>query len=307
MICNRYPLRIVIYFNPDQASAQGLFYASKNFPPNGVIISPGLSGGDLTPVAAFGHFLYGKGTATETSISNFGLSSSNISSPLLNDALASAPVGVSPILVENIPHAASVSSWQLSTWIDNVSLRVEGNINKNQDGSFQFDGNVTAGSYLYSSMPDGFKSAIGESAASNLSSVQQPLGAMPFEIAIKGNSPISIVKQLTPEEAAAEQARLAAEAEAQRVAAEAAEQARLAAEAEAQRVAEEAAEQARLAAEAEVQRAAAEQARLAAEAEAERLAQQQAARLAVFSAAGTRCSCQCQRYLSNWPRAYSDR
>ncbi|WP_257627036.1 S-type pyocin domain-containing protein [Pseudomonas sp. Xaverov 259] len=89
----------------------------------------------------------------------------------------------------------------------------------------------------------------------------------------------------------AEQARLAAQAEAQRVAAEAAEQARLAAEAEAKRIADEAAaaevariaaeaEAARLAAEAEAQRLAAEateQARLAAEAEAKRIADEAAA------------------------------
>ncbi|HCB1572257.1 TPA: S-type pyocin domain-containing protein [Klebsiella quasipneumoniae] len=89
----------------------------------------------------------------------------------------------------------------------------------------------------------------------------------------------------------AEQVRLAEEAEAQRVAAEAAEQARIAAEAEAKRIADEAAaaeaariaaeaEAARLAAEAEAQRVAAEaaeQARLAAEAEAKRIADEAAA------------------------------
>lgn len=85
------------------------------------------------------------------------------------------------------------------------------------------------------------------------------------------------------------------------MAAEAAEQARLAAEAEAKRIADEAAavEAARLAAEAEAKRvadeAAAEAARIAAEAEAKRVADQAAAdaaakaaaRQAVFSAAGT--------------------
>ncbi|MFV0933227.1 S-type pyocin domain-containing protein, partial [Pseudomonas jessenii] len=69
---------------------------------------------------------------------------------------------------------------------------------------------------------------------------------------------------------AAEQARIAAEAEARRVAAE---QARIAAEAEARRVA---AEQARIAVEAEARRVAAEQARIAAEAEAKRIADAQA-------------------------------
>lgn len=95
---------------------------------------------------------------------------------------------------------------------------------------------------------------------------------------------------------AAEQSRIAAEAEAQRVAAEAAEQARLAAEAEAKRIADEAAaaEAARLAAEAEAKRvadeaAAAEAARIAAEAEAKRIADEaaaaEAARVAAEAAA----------------------
>ena len=101
-------------------------------------------------------------------------------------------------------------------------------------------------------------------------------------------------KRIADEAATAEAARVAAEAEAKRVADEAAaaEAARVAAEAEAeaeaQRVAAEAAEQARLAAEAEAARVAAEaaeQARLAAEAEAKRIADEaaaaEAARLAV--------------------------
>ncbi|MHC8315474.1 colicin-like pore-forming protein [Pseudomonas sp. LB3P31] len=69
------------------------------------------------------------------------------------------------------------------------------------------------------------------------------------------------------------QARIAAEAEAQRLAAEAAELARLSAAVEAQRVAD---EQARIAAKVEAQRVAEEQARIAAEIEAQRVADEQA-------------------------------
>ncbi len=37
---------------------------------------------------------------------------------------------VTPILVENIPALGSVKDWQLLTWIENASFKVEGSINK---------------------------------------------------------------------------------------------------------------------------------------------------------------------------------
>ena len=266
-----------IYTNPGFDVNGSLVYASTHFVTGGVTLSPGLTGNQLTPVAAFGHFVYGKGTATETVIANFGLNTSNFSSPLLDAALAAAPVGVvTPILVENIPAIGSVSDWQLLTWIENASFKVEGNISKDAVGNYQFDGKITAGNITYNAIPDNLKTAVGEQTAAQLQYVAQNMNATPFDISVKGDAAISIGKQLTSDEiAAVEQARLAAEAEAKRIADEAAaaEAARLAAEAEAKRVADEAAaaEAARIAAEAEAKRiadeaAAAEAARVAAEA-----------------------------------------
>lgn len=256
-----------IYLNPGYDVNGALYYASTNYVSSGVTLSPGLTGNQLTPVAAFGHFVYGKGTATETLIANFGLSASNFSSPLLEAALAAAPMGVvTPILVENIPALGSVNNWQLLTWIENASFKVEGNINKDAIGNYQFDGKISAGNITYNAIPDNLKTAVGEQTAAQLQYVAQNLNATPFEIVVKGEGALAITKQLTPEEVAAvEQARLVAEAEAKRIADEAAaaEAARLAAEAEAKRIADEA--------------AAAEAARLAAEAEAKRIADEAAA------------------------------
>lgn len=266
-----------IYQNPGFDVNGSLVYASLHYVSGGVALSPGLTGNQLTPVSAFGHFVYGKGAATETAIANFGLNTSNFSSPLLDAAIAAAPMGVvTPILVENIPAIGSVKDWQLLTWIENASFKVEGSINKDAVGNYQFDGKISAGNISYNAIPENLKTAVGEPTATQLQYVAQNMNATPFEIVVKGEGALAITKQLTPEEVAAvEQARLAAEAEAKRIADEAAaaEAARLAAEAEAKRIADEAAaaEAARLAAEAEAKRiadeaAAAEAARIAAEA-----------------------------------------
>lgn len=213
-----------------------LVYASFHYVSGGVALSPGLTGNQVTPVSAFGHFVYGKGAATETTIANLGLNASNFSSQLLDAAIAAAPMGVvTPILVENIPALGSVKDWQLLTWIENASFRVEGSINKDAVGNYQFDGKISAGNISYNAIPENLKTAVGEPTAAQLQYVAQNMNATPFEIVVKGEGALAITKQLTPEEVAAvEQARLAAEAEAKRIADEAA-------AAEAERIAAEAA------------------------------------------------------------------
>ncbi|TFF14302.1 lipid II-degrading bacteriocin [Pseudomonas sp. BCA14] len=206
-----------IFLHPGNDVNGALYYASTNYAylTNGVSACPGLTGNQLTPVAAFGHFVYGHGAAAETSIANFGLNSSNFSSPLLDAALAAAPVGtVTPIVVESIPAVGSVSDWQLLTWIENTSFKVEGTVNKDAVGNYQFDGKISAGNITYNTIPENLKSAVGEAAATQLQYVVQNLNATPFEIVVKGDTPVSIGKQLTPDEIAAEQARQAAAAEA---------------------------------------------------------------------------------------------
>jgi len=192
-----------LYFNPGLTSGHGLNYAQQYFHSGGVTSSPGLSGGDLTPVAAVGHFLYGKGTPTETSINLFGLNSPGISSAVFNDVLATAPIGTSPISIGSIPFTPDVTSWQLATWIDNLSLTLQGTLNKSPDGSYQFTGSVSAANHTYDSMPAGFKAAIGEAAANTLQSVLDAHGAMPFEVVIKGETAVTVTKELTPDEKAA--------------------------------------------------------------------------------------------------------
>lgn len=215
-----------IFLHPGNDVNGALYYASTNYVQltNGVAACPGLTGNQLTPVAAFGHFVYGHGAAAETSIASFGLNSSNFSSPLLDAALAAAPVGtVTPILVESIPAVGSVSDWQLLSWIENTSFKVEGTVNKDAVGNYQFDGKISAGNVTYNTIPENLKTAVGEAAATQLQYVAQNLNATPFEITINGDTPVTISKQLTPEEVAAANAAAAAAAaaaaEAARVAA----------------------------------------------------------------------------------------
>ncbi|CRM30824.1 lipid II-degrading bacteriocin [Pseudomonas sp. 25 R 14] len=192
-----------MYFDPGLNVGLALHNSTIRFRPDGVTTSPGLTGGKLTPVAALGHFVYGKGTATETSIGAFGLNSSHLSSPVFDKAVASAPIGVSRIKVENIPFTPAVQDWQLASWVENTSLSAEGNITKSPNGSFKFDGNISAGNITYTAPPSGLKNAIGDKATAQLENVAGVMKATPFEIVVKGVTPVSIDKKLTEAEAEA--------------------------------------------------------------------------------------------------------
>jgi hypothetical protein len=181
-----------ICLNPNISPAQALYYATNNFKAGSVPESKLLSGGLLTPVAALGHFLYGKGVAAETNINSLGLDLSGTRIPMLESALTQAPMGRTPITLDKVPYNTGSNSWHTEAWLGNITLKIEGTVTKNENGTLSFNGGARAYNDVYDANPSTFRDAVGENSTRVLAAVEKYLNAQPYEIAIKGTNVISI-------------------------------------------------------------------------------------------------------------------
>jgi hypothetical protein len=181
-----------ICLNPNISPAQALNYTLHNFKAGSVPESTGLSGGLLTPVAAFGHFLYGKGATAETNINSLGLNLSGTAIPMLESAFARAPLGRTTITWDKVPYNTGLNSWLTEAWLGNITLKIEGTITKHENGKLSFNGGARAYNDIYDANPSTFRDAIGENSTRVLAAVEKYLNAKPYEIAIKGTNVITI-------------------------------------------------------------------------------------------------------------------
>lgn len=181
-----------ICLNPNMSPAQALNYTLRNIKAGSVPRSTGLSGGLLTPVAALGHFLYGHGATAETNINSLGLDLSGTAIPMLESALARAPLGLTTISLDKVPYNTALNSWLTAAWLGNITLKIEGTIKKHENGKLSFNGGARAYNDIYDANPSTFRDAIGESSTRVLAAVETYLNAKPYEIAIKGTNVIVI-------------------------------------------------------------------------------------------------------------------
>lgn len=63
-----------------------------------------ISGGSLSSIAAFSHFIYGDGATVVTDINNLGLKPHASNIPSLSRAIADAPVGIPPVFIEKLAY-----------------------------------------------------------------------------------------------------------------------------------------------------------------------------------------------------------
>ena len=181
-----------ICLNPNMSPAQALNYTMRNFKAGSVPESTGLSGGTLTPFAAFGHFLYGKGATAETNINSLGLNLSGTAIPMLESAFTRAPVGRTTITLDKVPYNTGSDSWLTETWLGNITLKIEGTITKHENGKLSFNGGARAYHDIYDANAGTFRDAIGENSTRVLAAVEKYLNAKPYQIAIKGTNVITI-------------------------------------------------------------------------------------------------------------------
>ncbi|NIF28356.1 lipid II-degrading bacteriocin [Pantoea sp. Tr-811] len=185
--------------NPSMNAAQALNYVTGKMTSGNKIVPEAsmpskFSGGVLTPVAALGHFMYGKGSTAQANINSIGLQLNSTEIPALNNALVSAPVGTSTVSIDKIPYNTANDSWATGLWLGNITLKIEGTITKSADGSVAFQGEARAYNDTYDANPGSWRSAFGESATHVLSEIQKHVNATTYEIEIQGSYPISIRK-----------------------------------------------------------------------------------------------------------------
>ena len=181
-----------ICLNPNLSPTQALHYATKNFKAGSVPESKGLSAGLLTPAAAFGHFLFGKGATAETNINSLGLNLSNTTIPMLESAFASAPVGRTVIALNKVPFDTFPNSWLTGAWLGNITLKIEGTITKNESGRINFNGGARSYHDVFDGNLGTWRSLIGEASTSVRAAVEKYLNAQPYQVAIKGTHVMTI-------------------------------------------------------------------------------------------------------------------
>lgn len=182
--------------NPGATPAAALWHVASKDPlsPPEASQPVEFSGGVLTPVAALGHFMYGKGAEASTNINSIGLKLNATPIPALESAINNAPVGSTAVSLDKVPYNTANDSWMTGLWLGNITLKIEGSITKSVDGRVTFQGVAKAYHDTYDANPGTWRSAFGESATEVLSKIQEYLKAQPYSIAIKGSYPIQIKK-----------------------------------------------------------------------------------------------------------------
>lgn len=179
-------------FNPQVSVLQALHQVARTYTPQvQVKDATRMSGGILTPVAALGHFLFGKGEPVATDLSRLGLNLSSTPIPLLEAAFASATQGASPVYIEKVPYNTAQDSWITAAWLGNISLKLEGVVHKEGE-RLSFQGTAKAYHDLYDGNKSTHRDGLAEGSTAVLDAVQRHLSAQPYQIAIEGVQPISI-------------------------------------------------------------------------------------------------------------------
>ncbi len=138
------------------------------------------------------HLVFGKGTTARTNINSLGLQLSTTKMPLLEAALAAAPLGASSVYLDKVPYNTANDSWMTASWLGSITLKIEGTVTKTADGYLTFNGDAKAYNDIYDGNPSTHRSWLGESSTAILDTVQKVMNGQPYEIAIEGYLGISI-------------------------------------------------------------------------------------------------------------------
>lgn len=150
-----------------------------------------LSGGVLTPFSAWSHYLDGNGADVVTRLDRLGLNLSAAKIPALESAFDSAMIGSSVVHLQKIPYDTMQDSWITGIWLGHISLRIEGVVHKNRDGSLTFNGVARAYHDTYDFNASIHRSKLGEAATAGGKYLGSARGK-PYQVIIQGELPISI-------------------------------------------------------------------------------------------------------------------
>ncbi|WP_170826374.1 lipid II-degrading bacteriocin [Pseudomonas syringae] len=151
-----------------------------------------ISGGILSPMAAFGHFFNGGGAQVITNINNLSLNLSQSKIPALEAAFTAAIIGSSPISISKAPYNTSDSFWITGAWLGNITLKIEGVLDKFHDGRLSFAGSARAYNDTFDFNASMHRSGFAEELTRVGRLLGESMSSQPYEIAIQGELPFSI-------------------------------------------------------------------------------------------------------------------
>lgn len=147
-----------------------------------------LSGDSFSSAKAFAHYLWGDGQNLNVNINTIGLNIKASEIPLLTQTVRSNTEVGSVHIVSNVAYNTSNDSLKTGLYLGNITLKVEGDFNKQANGAWTFEG-VARGyqdKYDFNEATRGF---VGES----LTTFGRMATGTPYNIDITGESKISLV------------------------------------------------------------------------------------------------------------------
>ncbi len=147
-----------------------------------------LSGDSFSAAKAFAHYLWGDGQNLNVNINNIGLNIKASEIPLLTQTVRSNTEIGSVHISSNVAYNTSNDSLKTGLYLGNITLKVEGDFNKQANGAWTFDG-VAKGyqdKYDFNEATRGF---VGET----LTSFGRVASGTTYNIDITGESKISLV------------------------------------------------------------------------------------------------------------------
>ncbi|MBO3759591.1 lipid II-degrading bacteriocin [Ciceribacter sp. L1K22] len=126
------------------------------------------SGNFATPFAAFSHFMFGKGEDMNVSIQNLGLkvSASEVRSGGINQLDRyigdKSLTGTKEITVSKFAYDTANDNFVTGAYLGNISLKLIGDFTREKDGSWEFDGRITAYSDVYDFNPSSHRNWVDE-------------------------------------------------------------------------------------------------------------------------------------------------
>lgn len=151
-----------------------------------------ISATELGPVSALGHFINGKGATVRMDITKLGLNPSVTKIPMLEQQFSALTVGTTRVVLDKVPYNTFDDSFNTGSVLGNITLKIEGNATKYENGSVVFNGEARAYNDKYDANQGSFRNALPEAATTVLRAIQNGTGAKEFEIEIRGSLPIDI-------------------------------------------------------------------------------------------------------------------
>ncbi|MND59094.1 Colicin-M [compost metagenome] len=109
-----------------------------------------LSGGTFSPVKAFAHYLWGNGEKLRIDINNIGLNVKADEIPLLANTIASTRESGRYYLSDpKVPYATIDDSNVTGAYLGRITLKIEGDFTREENGSWVFDGTAKAYTDIY--------------------------------------------------------------------------------------------------------------------------------------------------------------